>query len=81
MWILEFREALALFVALAESKLIEIFEAVGEFIPAYHSYILIGLIILGMLLILDLGMKWQEKKEKKKIDAQIKEQMKGKNDV
>jgi large-conductance mechanosensitive channel len=78
---LELREALALFVALVESKLIAIFEAAGEFISAYHYFIIIGLIILVSLVILDLGMKRQEKKEKKKIDAQIKEQMKGKNDV
>jgi large-conductance mechanosensitive channel len=78
---LELREALALFVALVESKLIAIFEAAGEFISAYYSFIIIGLFILVTLVILDLGMKRQEKKEKKKIDAQIKEQMKGKNDV
>ncbi len=78
MWSQEGREAFALFMAFAESKLGEALEVVGEFISEYRSYILTGCIILVILVILDLWMKWQEKEEKKKIDAEIEEEMKQK---
>ena len=78
MWSQELREAFSRFIALLESKSIEIIEVVGEFLSEYRFYILIGLILLGILVILDLGMKWQGKREKKRIDAEIEEQMKEK---
>jgi hypothetical protein len=78
MWTQEARDAYRLFMAFAESKLVELLEVVEEFIAEYRFYILIGLIILVILVILDLLMKWQEKREKKKIDEQIEEQMKEK---
>lgn len=78
MWSQEGREAFALFMAFAESKLGEALEVVGAFISAYRSYILIGFIILVISVILDLWMKWRGKQEKKKIDDQIEEQMKQK---
>ena len=76
MWSQEVREAFALFVALAESKVIELFDVVAEFISEYRSYILVGLLILIILVILDLLMKWQEKKEKKRIEDELENQMK-----
>jgi hypothetical protein len=78
MWSQEVREAFALFMAFAESKLIEIYDVVADFIYEYRSYILVGLLILIILVIMDLVMKWQDKKEKKKINAQIEQQMKEK---
>jgi hypothetical protein len=78
MWSQEVREAYALFMALFESKLIKVLEVVEEFISEYHSYILIGSIILIIVVILDLLWKWQEKRRKKQIDDQIAEQMKEK---
>jgi hypothetical protein len=78
MWSHEVREAFALYMALVESKLIKVLEVVEEFISEYRSYILIGLSILGILVILDLLMKWQEKREKKQINDEIEEQMKKK---
>jgi hypothetical protein len=76
MWSQEVREAFALFVALAESKLIELFDVVAEFISAYRSYILVASLILIILVSLDLLMKWQDKKEKKQIEDELKNQMK-----
>jgi membrane protein DedA with SNARE-associated domain len=73
MWSQKVREAIALCMALAESKLIKVLEVVEEFISEYRSYILIGLIILVILVIADLLMKWQEKREKKKIEDQMKD--------
>jgi hypothetical protein len=78
MWSQESREAFALFMAFAESKVIELFDVVAEFISEYRSYILVGLLILIILVSLDLLMKWQDKREKKKIDSEIEEQMKEK---
>ena len=80
MWSQEVREAFALFVALAESKVIELFDVVAEFISEYRSYILVGSLILIILVILDLLMKWQEKREKKRIEDEIEEPDEGKND-
>jgi hypothetical protein len=68
MWSQEVREAFALFIASVESKFVALFDIVAEFISAYSSYILIGVIILVILFILDVMMKRQEKREKKKID-------------
>jgi hypothetical protein len=73
MWNQELREAFALFMAFAESKLIELYDVVGEFISAYSSFILVGLLILIILVIADLGMKWQEKREKKRIEEKMKD--------
>ena len=73
MWSQKVREAIALCMAFAESKLIKVLEVVEEFISEYRSYILIGLIILVILVIADLLMKWQEKREKKKIEDQMKD--------
>ena len=78
MWSQEVREAFALFVALAESKAIELFDVVAEFISEYQVYILVGSLILIILVILDLLMKWQEKREKKRIEDEIEKQMKEK---
>jgi hypothetical protein len=78
MWSQELREACARFIALLESKSIEIIEVVEGFLSEYRFYILIGLIFLGILVILDLVVKWQAKREKKRIDAEIEEQMKEK---
>ena len=78
MWSQELREAFARFIALLESKSIEIIEVLEGFLSEYRFYILIGLILLSIWVILDVVMKWQGKREKKKIDAQIEEQMKEK---
>jgi len=74
MWSPEIREAFGLYMAFAESKLRELFELVEEFIAEYQPYILIGSIILIILVIGDLLMKWQENREKKHIEDQIKEE-------
>ena len=78
MWSQEIREAYAQCMAFFESKLIELFEIVAEFISEYHVYILIGVIILVILALLDRWFKWRDKKEKKMINDQIEEQMKEK---
>jgi hypothetical protein len=78
MWSQKVRDAVSLFMALAESKLAEVCELVAEFLSEYRYYILIGLIILGILVSLNLRMKWQDKREKKRIDAEIEKQMKEK---
>jgi hypothetical protein len=78
MWSQEFNEAFVRFIALLESKAILIIEVVGGFLSEYRFYILIGLILLGTLVILDLVVKWQAKREKKRIEAEIEEQMKEK---
>jgi hypothetical protein len=78
MWSQEVREAFAQYTALLASKLINVREMVEEFISAYRSYIFVGLIILGILVGLDFLMKWQEKREKKRIEDEIEEQMKEK---
>jgi high-affinity nickel permease len=78
MWSQEIREAFSRCIALLESMFIEIIEVVEGFISAYRFYILIGLILLAIWVILDLVMKWREKREKKRIDAEIEEQMKEK---
>jgi hypothetical protein len=75
MWSQEGREAFALFMAFAESKLIEVREVVEEFISAYRPYIIVGLLILISLVILDLVAKRQERREKKQIEAEIEKQM------
>jgi hypothetical protein len=78
MWSQEIREAFALFVALAESKVIELFDGVAEFISEYQVYILVGSLILIILVSLDLLMKWREKREKKRIEDELENQMKEK---
>jgi Tfp pilus assembly protein PilO len=78
MWSQEIREAYAQRMAFFESKLIELFNIVAEFISTYRLYILIGVIILVFLALLDWWFKWQDRKEKIKINDQIEEQMKEK---
>ena len=75
MWSQKVKDAIDLWMALVESALITVIEVVGDFISEYRLYILVGFIILIILVILDLGMKWQDKREKKRIDAEIEEQM------
>jgi hypothetical protein len=78
MWSQEAREAYRLFMAILESKLIQLHDVVEEYIAEYYSFILIGSIILVVVVILRLVRKWQDKREKHRIDQQIAEQMKEK---
>jgi hypothetical protein len=78
MWSEEIREAYRLFVALVESNLTKLLEAVEEYIAEYYAYILIGSTILIIGVILDLLWKRQENKKKNRIDQEIAEQMKEK---
>lgn len=75
MWSQEGREAFTLFMALVESKLIEVSEQVEEFISAYRSYIIVGLLILMSLVIMDRMRTRQNKRTKQQINAEIAKQM------
>jgi hypothetical protein len=78
MWSQEAREAYRLFMAILESKLIQLHDVVEEYIAEYYSFILIGSAILIVVVILRLVRKWQDKREKQRIDKRIEEQMKEK---